>query len=497
MDLINQLLNSQAFKDSVALHQQGHFAEAKEGYLQLLQTYPDAPPLLTALGTLALQTGDIPEGIRLIEQSLSLYPQQPSALSNVANGLSAIGRKAEALEKYEQAIALFPDYTDAHYNRGNLLLETQRYEEALASYDRALAIQPDYVLAHYNRGLALKELGRFQESLASNDAAIALKPDYAEAHWNKALTHLLLGDYATGWREYEWRWQRESGSASRQTFKDLPRPLWLGETPLAGKTLLVTCEQGLGDMIQFCRFLPILARQARELLVETPASLLPLLQTLDGYFRWIPEGGEVPDFDLYCPLMSLPLALGARLETLPADIPYLRANPDRQALWRSRLGPAAGVRVGLAWSGSSRHDHDHKRSLGLDRLRPLLGMQLEFHALQKDIRAEDERLLSEFPNLTIHRDQLHDFADAAALVEEMDLVISVDTSLAHLSGALGKPVWVLLPRVPDFRWLLDRDDSPWYLTARLFRQPERGAWDAVIHEVQLSLNRWLGERVPG
>jgi tetratricopeptide (TPR) repeat protein len=497
MDRINQLLNSQAFKDSVALHQQGHLAEAKEGYLQLSQSYPNAPPLLTALGTLALQTGDIPEGVRLIEQSLSLYPQQPSALSNVANGLSAIGRKAEALEKYEQAIALFPDYTDAHYNRGNLLLESRRYAEALASYDRALEIQPDYVLAHYNRALALKELGRFQESLASNDAAIALKPDYAEAYWNKALTHLLLGDYSTGWRLYEWRWQRESGSASRQTYKNLPRPLWLGETPLAGKTLLVTCEQGLGDMIQFCRFLPIVARQARMVMVETPPSLLPLLQTLEGNFQWIPEGGEVPDFDLHCPLMSLPLALGIRLETVPAESPYLHVNPERQSLWRARLGPAAGGRIGLAWSGSSRHDHDYKRSLCLDQLRPLLQLPLDFHVLQKDIRAEDESLLSEFPNLTLHRDQLHDFADAAALTEAMDLVISVDTSIAHLSGALDKPVWVLLPQVPDFRWLLDRPDSPWYPTARLFRQPERGAWDAVIHDVQVSLKRWLDEHVSG
>ena len=203
----------------------------------------------------------------------------------------------------------------------------------------------------------------------------------------------------------------------------------------------------------------------------------------------------MPDFDLHCPLMSLPLALGTRLETLPAESPYLHVNPERRSLWRARLGPGTGGRIGLAWSGSSRHDHDYKRSLCVDQLRPLLQMPLDFHVLQKDIRAEDESLLGEFPNLTLHREQLHDFADAAALAEAMDLVISVDTSIAHLSGALGKPVWVLLPRVPDFRWLLDRPDSPWYPTARLFRQPESGAWDAVIHDVKVSLNRWLEEHV--
>ena len=377
-----------------------------------------------------------------------------------------------------------PNYAEALYNRGNTLHELKRFEEALASYDRALAVRPDYAEALYNRGLSLHELKRFEEALASCDHALAVRPNYTEAHWNEALLRLLTGDFRRGWVKYEWRWKNESLAPPKRNFS---QPLWLGAEALAGKTILLHSEQGFGDTIQFCRYVPLVAERGACVILEVPRPLRELMSTLTGAEQIVSSGDPLPDFDIHCPLLSLPLAFGTRLETIPAATPYLRASSQSLMNWDTRLGPKRHRRIGLAWSGSPMNRNDQNRSIRLSSLLSLLDIEATFVSLQKDVRSDDVTVLKDQGDLLHFGDALDNFSDTAALISTLDLVISVDTSVAHLAGALAKPVWVLLPFIPDWRWLLDRNDSPWYPTARLFRQDDARAWDAVIARVHAAL----------
>jgi hypothetical protein len=299
---------------------------------------------------------------------------------------------------------------------------------------------------------------------------------------------LLLGDYEEGWELYEWRWK----DWGRDFVRPFPQPLWLGDAPIAGKTLLIHPEQGLGDFIQCCRYIPMVEAMGAKVLVEVTAPLVPLISTLKGSFSVVRSGQPLPHFDFHCPIMSLPLAFRTTVETIPANVPYLFADPARKALWQQRLGPRTRMRVGLAWSGNPSHKNDLNRSMPFRALAPWLALAVDFHVLQKDIRPEDAAALAQFPNVQVHSAELGDFADTAALADEMDLVISVDTSVAHLAGALGRPLWVLLPFNPDYRWFLDRSDSPWYPSATLFRQPALGDWDSVVAAVEAQLHNAAG-----
>lgn len=324
---------------------------------------------------------------------------------------------------------------------------------------------------------------------ACYDQAISIQPDYADAYWNKALLKILSGDYPTGWALYEWRWQ----SMQKEHVRKFDQPLWLGDQPLAGKTLLIYPEQGLGDFIQFCRYALLLQTMAGKVIIETPAPLLALLTTLNGEFTLVEQGRPLPDFDLQCPLMSLPYAFKTTLATIPGTTPYLAVDQYKHRWWRERLGEKTAVRIGLVWSGGRGYKNDHNRSIPLKQLVPLLALPLEFHALQKEIRQDDAVVLADFENLHCHQQYLADFTDTAALMAEMDLVISVDTSVAHLAGAIAKPVYILLPFNLDYRWLLDRADSPWYPTATLLRQQRAGDWTGVIAQaVELvKANAWV------
>lgn len=536
-----------AFHQAMSLCQSGLLAEAEMLLEQLLQYYPRNPALLTALGTVLLNAGKPEDAVKLLERSLAFEPKQAEALSNLGialarldrlpealssldkaitlqpdfaealnnrgNVLRHLGRWADALPDYDRAIDLLPGYVEAHTNRGsalhdlcrfeealdshdralalepdqaalhnnrgNALIDLQRAEEALRSLDRALALQPGYADAWNNRGRALQEMKRFDEALASYDKAISLRSGYVEACWNKALLDLLLGDYDEGWRLYEWRWQGPQRGRQRR----FDQPLWLGEHSVSGKRILIHAEQGFGDVIQFIRYVPLLEGLGATVIVEAPQALEALMSSMTGGRILVPAGQALPPFDLHCPIMSLPLAFKTTVTDIPSAIPYLRSDAGRSAEWEQRLGVRRALRVGLAWSGSSEHRADHKRSIPLQFLEPLFGLPVEYHSLQKDIRPADAAALPCLPGLRSHREALTDFAETAALIERMDLVIAVDTAIAHLAGALGKPVWVMLPAVPDFRWLLDRADSPWYPTARLFRQPQQGDWPGVVAEV--------------
>ena len=333
--------------------------------------------------------------------------------------------------------------------------------------------------------VSLHDLNRLDEALAGFDRAIAIQPDYAEAYWNKSLLKILIGEYLEGWKLYEWRWKKEPQINSPRAYH---QPLWLGDESIYHKTLLIYPEQGLGDYIQCIRYAALVEQLGAKVILEVPSRLLTLCSTLKGQPILIENGKPLPSFDYHCPVMSLPLALKTTVETIPAQIPYLYADDQRKKRWNEKLGNKTVTRIGLVWSGSTTHKSDHKRSLLLNQLTSLLVLPFEFHSLQKEIREIDVKTLTDFPKIHQHQDDQRDFSDAAALIDEMDLVISVDTAVAHLSGAMGKKTFILLPYSPDYRWMLDRADSPWYPTATLFRQPSVGDWDSVISEIRQLLS---------
>jgi len=452
-------------------------AEALADFDRVIALDPRYDKICVNRGNALADLGRIEEALASFGRAIAIDPACADAYFNRGCVLDKIERPGDAVADYDRVIALDPGRAEAHYNRGCILGRMERFEEALASYDQAIAAKPDYADAYNNRGGVLKVLKRFDEALASFDRALAADPNHADAHMNVATLTLALGDFARGLEHYEWRWKLAANRMPRRNFS---QPMWVGQ-PLAGKTLLAHAEQGYGDAVMACRYIPMAAARGAKIVVEAPKRLLPLLKTLKGEYTFIETGRPLPPSDLHCPMMSLPLAFNTRLESIPADAPYLFADADKLHEVLRRWGKEP--RIGLVWSGNREHTSDSDRSIPLRMLEPLLNLPFAFHALQIEIRPEDAAALPAFSRLELHRDDQNDFSDAAALVAAMDLVVTVDTAIAHIAGALGKPVWILLPWNPDWRWLLDCSGSPWYPTARLFRQRMIGDWGSVIAEV--------------
>ncbi len=471
-----------------ALHTLKRYEEAVTSYDRAIALRPQLAEAHANRGNTLNELGRFDQALESFDRALALQPNLVEALSNRGNALNKLKRFEEALVSYDSALALHPGHSGAYYNRGTTLLELKRYEEALTSFERAIDMQPNYPEAFSNRGAALYELRRHNEALDNYDRAIALQPDYPEAHWNAASLRLLTGDFTRGWAEYEWRWKYQLMAIANRRFS---QPLWRGEA-IEGKTILLHSEQGLGDAIQFCRYAPLVAARGGRVILEVDKRLQELMCNLTGIAQVVSAGEVLSDFDLHCPLLSLPRAFGTQLETVPAEIPYLHAESKKLAEWSARLGEKRTCRVGIAWSGNPNHKRDQIRSIDLSALLPLLVSEATFISVQKDVRPADTAVLRAHPNLHQFGDRLADFSDTAALLSSLDLVISVDTSIAHLAGSLGRPVWILLPYLPDWRWLLDRDTSPWYPTARLFRQDETRSWDRVIAAVGISLRQFVG-----
>ncbi len=420
-------------------------------------------------------------------RALLVRPDAAPLHNNIGNVLRDVGRHKDALASFDRALELDPDYVDVYSNRANAYLELNRAGAALAGYERALALKPDFTYALVNRGNALRYLNRFDEAIESIDRALALAPELAEAHWNKGLLLLSRGDFERGLPEYEWRWRREGEAKPR----DFSQPLWHGED-LADRTILLHAEQGFGDTIQFLRYLPLVVAKGGRVVLELPDSLIPLVGPREGVVAIVSRGQPLPAFDLHCPLLSLPLAFGTTLSTIPAFTPYLHAPAERATKWRVLLPRTGRPRVGLVWSGKPSHKNDRNRSIAFVRLAPLLTVPgIDFISLQREYRDSDRASLATFPNLLRIDPSLTDFADTAAVIDMLDLVVTVDTAVAHLAGAMGKPVWIMLSAVLDWRWLLEREDSPWYPTARLFRQTEIGCWDNVIDRVVREIGAFL------
>jgi tetratricopeptide (TPR) repeat protein len=459
------------------------FADALASYCAAQSLLPEHRDIGINIGTTLQRLGRHREALEAFEATIARAPDNAAAHNSQGNALIALERVPEALAAYDRALALDPENAEAHYNRATALLRLDRVEEALAGYDRALALRPAFEQAWLNRGVALQRLRRHREALTDFGRAQALDPNDADAHWNESLSLLALGDFAAGWRKYEWRWAAMEAQSAR---RDRGVPLWLGEEALRGRRLLIHAEQGFGDTLQFCRYLPLLPPDCR-ILFEVQPPLLGLMHSLDRDLMLVGQGAPVPRFDLHCPLLSLPLVHGTTLETIPAAIPYLRADPKAVASWRARLAALPAPRIGLCWAGNPRHEQpaanaiDRRRSMKLEAFVPLAAQGASFVSLQKGTAAVPAAAAAA---LGLHdwTGELDDFAATAALVTALDLVITVDTAVAHLAGALGRPVWILHRFDACWRWLSTRADSPWYPTARLFHQPRPGDWASVVAE---------------
>ena len=446
-------------------------------------------PFLAALnsrGGALRQLGRLDEALSSFDLALSIQPNSAMVHSNRGVVLRELGRLEGSLAAVDEAVRLQPDSPAFIYNRSDTLRELERYPEAIAGYDRALALLPNFADALIGRGLALMNARNLDQAQASFQSALALHPNDPRARLDASVCSLLAGDLAGGFPNYEARWLNPPNSGWK---RDFAQPLWLGKEDIAGKTILLHGEQGLGDSIQFCRYATLVAERGARVILEVHAPLTRLMKSLAGPAQVIAYGETLPPFDLHCPLMSLPLAFGTTAAKIPAVVPYLSAESQLVPRWQERLGaPKKKRRVGLVWSGGRLLKNDRNRSIPLPRLAPLLTHDAQFVSLHKELRPGDAEWMAASGRISHFAGEQQDFADTAALINLMDVVVSVDTAVAHLAGAMGKQVYILLPHVGvDWRWRLEGDESPWYPTARLFRQPSAGDWDSAIARVGAAL----------
>lgn len=467
----------------MALREAGRHDEAIGNFDRAIALQPDYAIAHNNRGGTLADLKRHEEAIASFERAVAVHPGYAEAWYNLGNSQADLRRLDAAIASFRRAIALAPDFVDAHNNLGVALAECNAHEDAIACYRQAIALEPQFADAYNNLGVALADLRRYDEAIAAYEQSIAIDPQYADAQWNLAICRLLLGDFARGWAGYEWRWQQEQVARFKREY---PQPLWRGNEALAGKTVLLYAEQGLGDMLQFCRYASRVAALGAQVVLEAPPALQAVLSTLSGVAQVVAQGTTLPPFDLHCPVTSLPLAVHTTADTIPREVPYLDADPGRAAQWQARLGAKTKPRVGIAWSGNLLPDPN--RSMALADALALVCEGIELISLQKEVRAADAGLLAASNTLRHYGDSLRDFADTAALVEAMDLVISIDTSVAHLAGAMGKPLWVMLPYNPDWRWMVDREDCLWYPTARLFRQTAVARWSDVVQRVLVALH---------
>jgi tetratricopeptide (TPR) repeat protein len=496
----------------------GEAAQARRCVAEVLSEHPGNSEANGLMAALAADENDFDQGYRWAQRSVDSDPRAAGAHFTFGRLFQAEGRLAEAEASYLRAIELAPESAKTHNNLGCVQHMLGKLDLAVASYRRALALDaslpqasqnlaaitsdaalaegaiagylrqlrqnPGDAWAHNNLGNVYRELGRHREALASFEAAVACDPELAEAHFSRAHELLLCGEYSTGWKEHEWRWKVKALGAPMPEFRE---PLWDGAA-LPGKTLLLHAEQGLGDTIQFIRYAPMAAQRCGAVILECQPQIAGLLRPVRGLSRVIARGDPLPAFDAHLPVMSLPRIFETTVDSVPWNGPYIGAEPGRIEHWRHALEPGARLHVGLAWAGRSQYWDDRKRSIPLAAFAPLAGLAgLSLYSLQWGEAAAQISSLPGGMRIRDFGDAIRDFSEMAALVASLDLVISVDSAVNHLAGAMGAPAWLLATHAPDWRWLLERDDSPWYPSVRIFRQRKSGDWSGVIERVAAAL----------
>ena len=464
--------------------------EALSSYDKAISLQADYAEAYSNRGAVLQELKRFDEALSSYDKAISIKGDYAEAFNSRGTVLEELKRLEEALSSYHKAISINKDFTESYYNRGNVLHKLKRLEEALSSYDKAISLHEDYAEAYSNRGTVLEELKRLDEALSSYEKAISINKDYAEAYWNSSICYLLAGNFNEGWARYEWRWQSKSISKTAGIRK-FSQPLWLGTEVLKDQTIFLYAEQGLGDTIQFSRYVSLVAGLGAKVVLEVQPSLVKLLSYLEGISQIISKGDKLPNFDYQCPLMSLPLAFKTELKTIPSVSKNISTDEKKVEKWQAILGEKTKPRVGIVWSGAVNHKNDLQRSLKLSQLITHLPSDYEYLSLQKEISDVDKEVLIECCKIKHFGDDLKDFTDTAALCELIDIVISVDTSVAHLAGTLGKNTWVLLPYSPDWRWLLDRNDSPWYSSVKLYRQEKINDWESALVNIESDLKKLL------
>lgn len=479
----------------LALRGLGRHNDALAAFDRVLALAPDHIEARNNRGLALIDLGRLEEALACFAHLLGQVPHHTPARLNHANTAAQLGQLEAAIATYDAVLANEPHHAGALFNRGNALNALGREADAISSFDAALSINPNRADIWKSRGVALHALGRHQEAIASYEKAIGLANDDADARYDQALALLTIGDFSRGLAQYEWRLRRPAMAHHRRA---LGQPRWAGNYPITGKRILVHAEQGLGDMIQFVRYVRLLARAGTRVVLEVQPELKRLLSTMEGVDEVVARGEPLPAFDVHCPVASLPQAFGTHLATIPPDIPYLSARGPRLDHFQSRLVRLGRPRVAIAWAGSTGHANDRRRSIPLRHLEPLFALKEgTFLSVQRDRRDGDKEVLARHPNLLDLGDELSDFEDTAAVFALCDLIVTVDTSVAHLAGAMGRPVWILLPFTPDWRWLLGRDDSPWYPTAKLFRQLRLDDWEGLIPRLQDELGAFVRQFAGG
>ena len=478
------------FKLALSLHQQQRLQEAKVLYESILTANPSHAETSHLLGMLISQMGNQERAIELISNAINLDPDNSNYYNNRGLIFQKLTLYKDALNDFEKSILLDSKLAQAHCNMGNTFQELQKFNDALACFNTAISLQPDYADAYFNRGNLHIILQNIKNAIEDFDQALRLFPGDADYMYNKSIALLLDGQYEMGWKLYESRWDRQATLHHRRQFST---PLWLGQHSIRFKSILIYAEQGLGDSIQFIRYIPMLVELGAVVFIEIQPPLFELFQSITGVSKWIKKGDQLPSFDFHCPLMSLPLAFKTKLENIPFSKNYLVTDKTKVSFWENKLGYKKRPRIGIAWSGSSIHKNDHNRSISLAAFSLMLCEDVDFYSLHKDYRAHDVEFLSKHPKIIDYSYELSDFSDTASLIELMDLIITVDTSIAHVSGALGKLTWVLLPHDCDFRWLLHREDSPWYESVKLFRQKSYRNWEQTLLDVGLKLKNFIAD----
>ena len=438
------------------------------------------------LGNALKTRGNFDDAVASYQTALRLDPKDSEAWNNLGNVLKEMGKLDEAISCYDKAVHINPNFALAYSNMGTVYQDHGLFDKAYEHYQKALSIDPKSSSALNNMGVAFREEGLLDEAMTYCDKAIAADNDDAEAYWNRGITCLIGGKFIEGWQNYEWRFRKKDVMVIE---RNISQPRWMGQD-ITGQTILLYAEQGLGDAVQFIRYAPLVAERGAHVVVECQKELVKLVQHVKGVGEVVQKGQKIPAVDVWCPLLSLPLLFSTTLDTIPANIPYLQVSQELKHAWEQKvLDDPAGFRVGIVWAGNPKYRHDRLRSCPLKLIAKLQNIKgIVFYSLQKDATTIPAQSFNHKIFID-YMDEVRDFSDTAALIENLDLVISVDTAVAHVAGALGKKVWTLLRSAPDWRWMLHRSDSPWYPTMRLFRQPKQGEWESVIDEVLIELQR--------